>query len=137
MQQGRIVRNHSRRTEGLRCTYETPLSREVLGIRGIGLPSGKHLVCGLDTGESMVVENGGDSGVLQPPQAFYLRRCERSAVPRRYTGTYEAPHSTFGIEFSLFYEGFDEPVAELRRISSGWKSGMLPGVSVSQECGQC
>jgi hypothetical protein len=29
--------------------------------------------------------------------------------------TYEAAHPTLGIEFPLFYEGLDEPVAKLRR----------------------
>jgi hypothetical protein len=91
----------------------------------------------LDTGEGVVVENNGDAGVLQPPQAFYLRRCKGLAIPKGGMGTYEAAHSTFGIEFSLSYEGFDQPVAELRRISSGWKTGTLPGISVSQECGRC
>jgi hypothetical protein len=33
--------------------------------------------------------------------------------------TYEAAHSTLGVEFPLFYEGFDQPVAKLQRISSG------------------
>lgn len=28
--------------------------------------------------------------------------------------THKATHSTLGVEFPLFYEGFDEPVAKLR-----------------------
>jgi hypothetical protein len=39
----------------------------------MGLPSGEHLVFGLNTRESVVVENNGDAGVLQPSQALSLK----------------------------------------------------------------
>jgi hypothetical protein len=71
------------------------------------------------------------------PKPSTLRRCKGLEIPKGGMGTYEAAHSTLGVEFSLFYEGFDQPVAKLQRISSGQKTGMLPGISISQECGQC
>ena len=39
--------------------------------------------------------------------------------------THKAAHSTLRVEFSLFYEGFDEPVAKLGCTRSGWKSGLI------------
>ena len=41
------------------------------------------------------------------------------SVPEVESQTYEAAHSALRVEFPLFYEGFDEPVAELRDMWSG------------------
>ena len=40
--------------------------------------------------------------------------------------TYKTAHSTLGVEFTLFYEGFDEPITKLRCTRSRRKSGLLP-----------
>ena len=63
----------------------------------------------------MVVENGGDAGIPQPLQTFLLQAVSGQQYEGGDTQAYKAAESTLGVEFSLFHEGLNDPVAKLRR----------------------
>ena len=65
--------DHLRRTGRLRCTCEAVLGLGVPGIQSVDSPSGELCTCNLDTGEGVMIENYGDTGIPQPLQTFLLQ----------------------------------------------------------------